>query len=103
MYEFAHDYDRAIGAYEKGANLNSAEYISRMNLAYLYENQKKDYVKAEEYYKKVIELNGTNPEQYINLARLYEFKTSQPAEAEKVYLNGLESILRFGHLEMVGL
>lgn len=90
MYEFAHDYDRAIGAYEKAASMNDAEYISRMNLAYLFENQKKDYAKAEEYYKKVVELNGGNPDQYINLARLYEFKMNKSDEAEKIYTTGLE-------------
>lgn len=89
MYEFVRDYDRAIGAYEKVATINNLEYISQMNLAYIYENQKKDYTKAEGYYKKVIELNGTNPEQYINLARLYEFKMNRNDEAEKVYLDGL--------------
>lgn len=92
MYEFVHDYDRAIGAYEKAANLNEAEYISRMNLAYIYQNQKKDYVKAEGYYKKVVELNSANPENYLNLAQLYEFKMNQPDEAEKVYLAGLEKV-----------
>lgn len=90
MYEFAHDYDRAIGAYEKAASMNDAEYISRMNLAYLFENQKNDYVKAEEYYKKVVELNAGNPEQYVNLARLYEFKMDKQNEAEKIYMTGLE-------------
>ncbi len=90
MYEFAHDYDRAIGAYQKAASLNDAEYISRMNLAYLYENQKKDYANAEEYYKKVIEIDPNNSDQYINLARLYEFKVNKPDEAEKMYLTGLE-------------
>ena len=90
MYEFAHDYDRAIGAYQKSASLNESEYISRMNLAYLYENQKKDYVKAEEFYKKVVELNSGNPEQHINLARLYEFKMSKQDDAEKIYTTGLE-------------
>lgn len=90
MYEFAHDYDRAIGAYEKAVSMNDAEYISRMNLAYLFENQKKDYVKAEEYYKKVVELNGGNPDQYVNLARLYEFKMNKQDEAGKIYATGLE-------------
>lgn len=90
MYQFALDFDRAIGAYEKSASLSEFEYISRTNLAYIYENEKKDYAKAEEYYKKVAELNGTNPVQHINLARLYEFKMNKIEDAEKVYLAGLE-------------
>lgn len=90
MYEFARDYDRAIGAYQRVAALNESEYISRMNLAYIYENQKNDYVKAEEYYKKVMELSDTNPGHYINLARLYELKMNKLDEAEKVYTTGLE-------------
>jgi len=89
MYEFARDYDRAIGAYEKAVSLNEMEYISRMNLAYIYENQKNNYTKAEEYYKKVIELNATNPTHYINLARFYEFKEEKMNEVEAVYLDGL--------------
>lgn len=90
MYQFALDFDRAIGAYEKSTSLNEGEYISRTNLAYIYENEKKDYAKAEEYYKKVVELNGANPFQHINLARLYEFKMNKTEDAEKVYLAGLE-------------
>ena len=92
MYEFAHDYDRAIGAYKKVTALNESEYISRMNLAYIYENQKKDFTLAEQYYKKVLDLTAGNPTSYINLARLYEFKLERVTDAEKVYLDGLTAV-----------
>lgn len=90
MYEFAEDYDRAISAYEHAASLNPGEYISRINLGYIYENNKIDYKKAEEYYTEVLEINSANPDSYVNLARLYEFKMNNPEEAEKIYLRGLE-------------
>lgn len=89
MYEFVHEYDRALAAYERAASLNPGEYISRTNIAYIYENNKIDYAKAEEYYKKVLEISPNNPDSYVNLARLYEFKMSKPEEAEKIYLAGL--------------
>lgn len=89
MYEFAEDYDRAIAAYTHASDLNASEYISRMNIAYIYENYKEEYTKAEEYYKKVIEINPNNPDNFINLARLYEFKMQKRAEAEEVYIDGL--------------
>ncbi len=92
MYEFAEDYDRAIAAYERAAELNQAEYISRLNIAYIYENYKQDYSKAEEYYKKVIELSPGNPDTYVQLARLYDFKMGQPDNAEQTYLLGLQKI-----------
>ncbi|MDO8499703.1 MAG: hypothetical protein Q7S66_03510 [bacterium] len=89
MYEYAHDYDRAILTYQYAASLNPGEYISRMNLAYIFENEKKDFATAEKYYKEVINLNYANPENYTNLARLYEFKIKNLAEAEKTYADGL--------------
>lgn len=89
MYEFAHDYDRAIVAYEKSAAMNESEYISRMNLAYIYENQKKDFAVAEKYYKEVLKLTPGNPANYVSLAKLYEFKMERVGDAEKTYLDGL--------------
>lgn len=89
MYEYAKDYDRAILAYKKGASLNAGEYISRLNLAYIYENQKKDFVSAERYYKEVLSLISTNPDSYINLAKLYNLKMQKKDLAEKIYLDGL--------------
>ncbi|MBI4993110.1 MAG: hypothetical protein HZC26_03185 [Candidatus Magasanikbacteria bacterium] len=89
MYEFAHDYDRAIGAYKKVVSMNESEYISRMNLAYIYENQKKDFALAEQYYKEVLNLTEGNPTSYINLAKLYEFKMERVIDAEKIYTDGL--------------
>lgn len=89
MYEFARDYNRAIGAYKKVAAMDEFEYMSRMNLAYIYENQKKDFVLAEKYYREVLNLIPGNPANYINLAKLYEFKMERVDDAEKIYLDGL--------------
>lgn len=91
MYEFAHDYDRAILAYEKTLSINSSEMISLSNLGYIYEHQKSDFQKAEEYYKKVVAIYSQIVDNYLNLAKLYEFRMNQPDEAEKVYLLGLEN------------
>lgn len=89
MYEFAEDYDRAISAYAHVEELNPLEYISQINIAYIYENYKKDYKKAEEYYKKVLEMNPNSPDNYSNLARLYDLKMDRAEDAERVYLEGL--------------
>jgi tetratricopeptide (TPR) repeat protein len=98
MYEFVHDYDRALAAYERAASLNPGEFISRTDIAYIYENNKINYPKAEEYYKKVLEISPNNPDSYINLARLYEFKMNKPEEAEKIYLAGLEKTNNYSDL-----
>lgn len=89
MYEYAKDYDRAILAYKKTISINAGEYISRLNLAYIYENQKKDYSAAEKYYQEVLNLTPTNPESYLNLAKLYDLKIKSKELAEKMYLDGL--------------
>ncbi len=98
MYEFAEDYDRAISAYTHVAELNPLEFISQINIAYIYENYKKDYKKAEEYYKKVLEMNPNSPDNYINLARLYALKMNRVEDAEKVYLEGLEKTKNYPDL-----
>lgn len=90
MYEYAKDYDRAIIAYKKTVSINDSEYISRLNLAYIYENQKQDYSTAEKYYKEVLELTPTNPENYLNLAKLYDLKIQAKDLAETIYLDGLK-------------
>ncbi|MBI5222044.1 MAG: tetratricopeptide repeat protein [Candidatus Magasanikbacteria bacterium] len=91
MYEFVHDYDRAILAYERTLSINSSEMISLTNLGYIYEHQKNDYRKAEEYYRKAVTIYAQIVDNYLNLARLYEYKMSRLDDAEKVYLDGLKN------------
>lgn len=98
MYEFARDYDRAIWAYQYVISLNKFEYISRTNLAYIYENIKNDYVIARKYYMEVTELNYTNPDSYFNLANLYEFRMKNIVEAENVYIKGLRNTNNYSDL-----
>lgn len=91
LYEYAHEYDRAVMAYEHVLSLRENEIMALSNLGALYEYNLKDFVKAETFYKRAVSLSQSTPALYLNLASLYMNKMNLPAEAEKTYLSGLEN------------
>jgi Flp pilus assembly protein TadD len=80
----ANDYDGAITAFTKAAEINPNCSDCQYNLGFSYA-QKKDYDKAEAAYKKAIELKPEYAEAYNGLATIYnaQRKFDLAAEASK--------------------
>ncbi|HEY7291083.1 MAG TPA: tetratricopeptide repeat protein [Vicinamibacterales bacterium] len=80
----ANNYDGAIAAFTKAAEINPNCSDCHYNMAFMY-SQKKDYDKAEAEYKKAIELKPDYAEAYNGLANIYntQRKFDQAAEASK--------------------
>lgn len=92
LYEFVHDYGRAVYAYEKSLAMSPYDITSTLNLASIYEKQFADWEKAEYYYKKAIEIHSQNPDLYDRLAKFYYQKLNNYPLAEKVYVEGLQKV-----------
>jgi tetratricopeptide (TPR) repeat protein len=80
----AGNYDGAIAAFQKAAEVSPQCYDCYYNIAYMH-SQKKEYDKAEEAYKKAIELKSDYVDAYNGLANIYnaQRKFEQAAEASK--------------------
>lgn len=78
------DYDSAIAAFNKAAEISPTCADCHYNIGYMYA-QKKDYDKAEGEYKKAIEIKPEYPEAYNGLANIYNMqrKFDLAAEASK--------------------
>jgi tetratricopeptide (TPR) repeat protein len=90
LYEFVHDYDRAILAYKKSLELQPYDITSTLNLATIYSDYKPDFDQAELYYKKAIEIHVAEPSLYDMLAKFYIQKEKNDQKGEAAYLLGLE-------------
>ncbi len=91
LYEFAHEYERAVLVYKKVVEMDKNNISALINLANIYDKQFSDYAEAVKYYK-IIEDAGllrTNTQLYNDFAMLYYLKMDNPAAAEDIYLRGL--------------
>jgi tetratricopeptide (TPR) repeat protein len=90
MYEFVRDYDRALVVYQKSLAKQPNDVIAILNIATIYEEQKKDYKEAEKYYSQAIVLFPEMPDVYERLANLYWHKMNKLQEAETTYIQGID-------------
>jgi tetratricopeptide (TPR) repeat protein len=93
MYEFAHDYERAIYAYNKSSEIQPNDFIGKINVAIIYEQNIKDYGKAAEYYQKTLDVSPPSFQPYDDAAQFYWHRLNKPEEAEKIYLSALENLM----------
>ncbi|MFA6253175.1 MAG: tetratricopeptide repeat protein [Patescibacteria group bacterium] len=90
MYEFVRDYDRALVAYQKSVAKQPKDVIAILNIATIYEEQKKDYQEAEKYYSQAVVIFPQMSDLYQRLANLYWHKMNKLQEAETTYVQGIE-------------